>query len=87
MDLPTPTPGEITLIMILYVFVNNILPKLVPDALKIWSKTNTREDRLFNIIEQSNERDRDIAVAITKLTDAMEGFDKRLAAIENKCRS
>lgn len=78
---------DINILFVVYIFVKDILPLIIPDAVKVWSKGKSREDRLFAIIEQNNERDKELAVALTKLTDAMEGIDKRIAAIENKCKS
>ena len=67
MDLQELTNQPITWIVIVYILIKEVLPKLAPDFFAIWNKKISMEDRLFQIIEKNTE-------ALVNLKLAVEGL-------------
>lgn len=86
----------ITWALVAFTFVDKILPMIIPDAMKIWSKKQSTEDRLFKILEQNVATGRDIANAMDNLKDSVDQqtsfikafadqTEQRLNNLESKC--
>ena len=66
-----------------YVVIKDVLPKLFPSVAKAIDKRVSVEDRLFTVIERSNECFIEVARALEGLRNALEGLDQRVYHIEN----
>jgi hypothetical protein len=76
-------------VFLAYILIKDVLPKIAPEFTKIFTKRASNEDRLFHIIEQINDRDKELIetlvklqVSIETLTTTMTGIDSRVARIE-----
>lgn len=73
-------------IAILYIFFTSILPKIAPAYAKAINKSQTREDRLFTILAETNSQNAKLVEVLDGLTDAFKENNHRLEKIEDKIR-
>jgi hypothetical protein len=67
----------------LYLFVMYALPKLSPAWTKILNRRVDTENRLFKILEEKNETDKELAIAISGLTATISSIDRRVEKVED----
>lgn len=77
------TQGGSLWLLLGYITLKDILPKVFPEMTKAISKRVTVEDRLFSVIDRSNASSIDLAKALVRLSDSLEGLDQRVLHIEN----
>lgn len=58
-----------------YLFVDKVLPKFFPEMFKVWNRRVSSEERLFRIIEESNDVIKDNAVALSRIEEVIRTYE------------
>lgn len=87
----TPVPGDISLsdllrlspiVLIAYLIIRDLIPKIWPDIVKVWSSKVSTEEHLFKLLEQSNKANQDLAASLAHLGVTLDKIDERLERVE-----
>lgn len=73
-------------IALLWIFFTQVLPKIAPAYAKAINKNQTREDRLFTLIAETNTQNAKLAAALEQLTDAFKDNTRRLEKVEDSTK-
>lgn len=76
-----------------YLIIDKVLPKFFPQFFRVWNRRVSTEDRLFKIIEDSNQSNKNLAVALNRIeevvktsTIAITNLDRRVEQVESKIK-
>lgn len=72
----------ITWVLVAWVFVKDILPKLIPGVEKYFDKRVSTEDRLFKVLEDNVKSNTVLGESLSKLSNTVERMDTRLQRVE-----
>lgn len=85
-----PDTSTITWMLLAYILLKDIIAPNMPEYMKFWNKRLSTEDRLFAIIEKSNEAQSALSITLTRLEEAFRTLEKtldnRLARLEQAHR-
>lgn len=73
-------------VAILWIFFKEVLPKIAPAYAKAINKNQTREDRLFEILAETNKQNAKLSAALESLTDAFKDNTRRLEKVEDSTK-
>lgn len=68
---------------IFYIFFTSVLPKIAPTYARAINKHQTREDRLFGLIAETNTQNAKLAGALEGLTNEFRVNNRRLEDLED----
>jgi len=74
-------------IALAYIFFTAVLPKIAPAYAKAINKNQTREDRLFTLIADTNTQNAKLAAALDGLAQATKEHNMRLEKLEDTLRN
>lgn len=78
--------NPLTWIACIYLFIDKVLPIIAPDLVKIWSRRQSTEDKLFALLKENSQALVALRESLEILAYSVNGMDRRLDEVEKLYR-
>jgi hypothetical protein len=81
--IPQEIIGWSPYLILIYILIKDIIPKLFPELLKTLNKRLSTEDRLFLVLEKNTQALCELSTSISTLGQTLKDLDGRVSRIED----